>query len=277
MAGVVEVGRGLGLPAEALDEGGVGGELGEQHLDRHGPVEHLVARQEDLGHAAPGDPSVQLVATVEHDGFTIGHDAPVTLVNSRAAPSRPCARRAPTRRTPAARSAAALHDRAGGVEQLAGDGHRHLARRSARRRWAPPRPSRRTPAPAAAVGAGEADHPGVGAAAVGGDLGGARSWPPTVQPGDRQALWPCPAATTLTIAARIVSAAGAGLTRAAPGPGRHACRGPRPRGRARRPPRAGSAPGRRWPRPAATSAICSGVACTSFWPIDAWASAAEFS
>ena len=50
--GVVEVGGGRGLPAEALDEGRVRGELGEQHLDGDGPVEQLVAGQEDLGHAA---------------------------------------------------------------------------------------------------------------------------------------------------------------------------------------------------------------------------------
>jgi hypothetical protein len=29
--------------------------------------------------------------------------------------------------------------------------------------------------------------------------------------------------------------------------------------------------------PAATSAICRGVAATSYWPIDAWASAGVFS
>ena len=46
--GVVEVGGGLRLAPEPLDERRVGGELGEQHLDRDRPVEQLVA--------APGTP-----------------------------------------------------------------------------------------------------------------------------------------------------------------------------------------------------------------------------
>ena len=46
----------------------VGGELGEQHLDRDRAVEQLVAGEVDLGHAAAGERAVQLVAAVEDDG-----------------------------------------------------------------------------------------------------------------------------------------------------------------------------------------------------------------
>jgi hypothetical protein len=62
---VVEVGGRLGLAAEALDEVGVDGELGEQHLDRHLTVEQAVVAQEDLGHAATPDALDQLVAVVD--------------------------------------------------------------------------------------------------------------------------------------------------------------------------------------------------------------------
>ena len=65
--GVLQVGGRLGLAAEALDESCVGGQRREQHLDRHRPVEHLVACQVDLGHAAAPEPPVQLVAPVEND------------------------------------------------------------------------------------------------------------------------------------------------------------------------------------------------------------------
>ncbi len=64
--GVVEVGRRLRLAAEALDEVRVDGELGEQHLDRHRPVEQQVARQEHVGHAAAPDALLDFVAVVEN-------------------------------------------------------------------------------------------------------------------------------------------------------------------------------------------------------------------
>ncbi len=64
-ARVVQVGSCLGLSAEALDERGLGGELRKEHLDGHGAVEQLVARQEDVGHAPAGEPAVQFVASVE--------------------------------------------------------------------------------------------------------------------------------------------------------------------------------------------------------------------
>ena len=65
-AGMVQVRRGLGFAAEAFDEGRFGGELREQDLHRDGPVEQLVAGQEDVGHAAPGETAMQLVSTVQH-------------------------------------------------------------------------------------------------------------------------------------------------------------------------------------------------------------------
>ena len=62
---MVEVGGRLRLAAEALDEVGVDGELGEEHLDRHLAVEQAVVAQEDVGHAAAADALEQLVALVD--------------------------------------------------------------------------------------------------------------------------------------------------------------------------------------------------------------------
>jgi hypothetical protein len=70
---VVEVGRRGGLPPEPLDEGRIGGELGEQDLDGHRPVEELVAREEDLGHATAAEAAVQLVSAVEDLGALRRH------------------------------------------------------------------------------------------------------------------------------------------------------------------------------------------------------------
>ena len=61
--GVGEVGGGLGLAAETLDEGAVDGELGEEHLERDRSLELAVHGPVDLGHAAAGDQVGQLVAT----------------------------------------------------------------------------------------------------------------------------------------------------------------------------------------------------------------------
>ena len=58
-----EVGGGLGLPPETLDERAVDRELGEEHLERHGALELAVHRPVDLGHAAAHDQMGQLVAT----------------------------------------------------------------------------------------------------------------------------------------------------------------------------------------------------------------------
>ena len=72
--GVVEVGRGLRLAAEPLDEGRVLGVLGEQDLDRDGPVEQQVPGQVHVGHAAPRQAPVHLVAVVEDGGARrVGH------------------------------------------------------------------------------------------------------------------------------------------------------------------------------------------------------------
>jgi hypothetical protein len=71
--GVVQRRGRLGLAPEPLDEAGVGGQRREQHLDRHGPVEHLVTGQVDLGHAAAPEPPVQLVTPVEDDWPRLRH------------------------------------------------------------------------------------------------------------------------------------------------------------------------------------------------------------
>ena len=63
--GVGEVCCCLGFPTEPLDERGVRGELGEEHLDRDGPVKQQVLRQVNLGHAAARDVAHQLVAVAE--------------------------------------------------------------------------------------------------------------------------------------------------------------------------------------------------------------------
>ena len=62
---VVEPGRGLGLPPEALHEGGVARLVGDEHLDRHLAVEELVVAQVDLGHAALGQVADDAVAAAE--------------------------------------------------------------------------------------------------------------------------------------------------------------------------------------------------------------------
>jgi len=68
-----QVGGGLRLPAEAGDEAGVSGELGEEHLDGHPPLQQTVARQVDVGHAAPTETGLDLVAVVKDRGVTQRH------------------------------------------------------------------------------------------------------------------------------------------------------------------------------------------------------------
>ena len=68
MLGWRKVGRRLGLPAEALHEGPVDRELGEQDLEGHRPVEQQVLGQVHLRHTAPGDVADQFVAVVEDAG-----------------------------------------------------------------------------------------------------------------------------------------------------------------------------------------------------------------
>ena len=59
--GVGQVGGGLGLPAEPLDEGLVDGELGEEHLEGDRPIELAVDGPIDLGHPAARDQMGDLV------------------------------------------------------------------------------------------------------------------------------------------------------------------------------------------------------------------------
>jgi hypothetical protein len=68
---VRQAGGRLRLTAEPLDEVGVGGELGEQHLDRDLAVEQEVARGEHVGHAAASDPFVDLVTVVDDRRFAV--------------------------------------------------------------------------------------------------------------------------------------------------------------------------------------------------------------
>ncbi len=60
-----EVGRGLSLTPEPLDEGAVDRQLGEEDLERHRPVEQPVVGAVDLGHAAACDEVVEFVALGE--------------------------------------------------------------------------------------------------------------------------------------------------------------------------------------------------------------------
>ena len=66
--GVREVGRRLGLPAEALHEGPVHRELGEEHLERDRAVQELVPGAVHLGHAATCHQMRELVSPREHPG-----------------------------------------------------------------------------------------------------------------------------------------------------------------------------------------------------------------
>ena len=61
--GMREVGRRLGLPTEALHEGAVDRELGEQDLEGDGPIELQVDGAVDLGHPATRHQVGQLVAS----------------------------------------------------------------------------------------------------------------------------------------------------------------------------------------------------------------------
>ena len=71
--GMVEVGRRLGLPTEALHEAGIARELIEQDLDRHRTIQQQVARQIHVGHTAAGDLPVELVPLVKDGGTHCGH------------------------------------------------------------------------------------------------------------------------------------------------------------------------------------------------------------
>src|SRR5690606_2426569 len=64
------------LPAEPLDEAGVGGQRREEHLDRHGAVEEEVTCEVDLGHAAAPEPPVELAPAVEDHLVLLRHAVP---------------------------------------------------------------------------------------------------------------------------------------------------------------------------------------------------------
>ena len=80
---VAQLGRRLGLSAEALDEGRIDAQLGEEDLERHRPVEQLVVGPVDLGHAATGDQVRQLVATREDALFGDRLHGPLSLFRAR--------------------------------------------------------------------------------------------------------------------------------------------------------------------------------------------------
>ena len=68
-----QVRGGLRLAAEPLDEAGIGRELGRQLLDGDGAIEGSVTGQVHLGHAAAGEPLVDLVAVSEDSLFLLSH------------------------------------------------------------------------------------------------------------------------------------------------------------------------------------------------------------
>ena len=64
--GVVQAGGGLGLAAEALDEGGVVEEALQQHLERHAAAQGEVLAEVDVGHAAAAELAQHAVAAAHH-------------------------------------------------------------------------------------------------------------------------------------------------------------------------------------------------------------------
>ena len=68
--GMVQVGGGLRLAAEAFDEVWIGCELRKQDLDCNGSVEQQVARQQHVGHASAPNARFDLVPVVEDRSFT---------------------------------------------------------------------------------------------------------------------------------------------------------------------------------------------------------------
>jgi hypothetical protein len=67
-AGMVQLGRGLGLPLESGDQLPVASHVRWQDLDRHPTFEHQIFRQEHRGHAAPAQKAKNLVATLQASG-----------------------------------------------------------------------------------------------------------------------------------------------------------------------------------------------------------------
>ena len=73
--GVVQASHGLGLSAEALDEVGVDGVLGEENLEGDFTVEEEVASQENFCHATTSDTGAEFIAVVDNRGVLVRHKA----------------------------------------------------------------------------------------------------------------------------------------------------------------------------------------------------------
>jgi hypothetical protein len=72
---VVQTSDGLGLTAEALDEVGVYGVLGEENFEGDFTVEEEVTSQEDICHAATSDTGTEFIAIVDNRGVLVRHKA----------------------------------------------------------------------------------------------------------------------------------------------------------------------------------------------------------
>ena len=198
--GVVQVGRGLRLAPEPLDERRVAGELGREHLERDRAVEQLVAGQVHLGHAAPGDARDDLVAVGE-DGrrgwvMSSRQRYPSGLVGTRA------------RRRFAAVSARIDVTSSAPSEQVTQDLRRRSGRRPGRRSppspWSPPFSMITATAYCGASAGANADEPRVRGAPLAGLRGAglarhrdARDLRPTCR---------CPRRRPATMKSRIVAA-----------------------------------------------------------------------
>ena len=71
--GVVQVGSGLGLAAEALNEGRVGGKFRKKYFDGNGAVEQNVASQKDVGHSTAPDALLNFIAIVHYRFVVASH------------------------------------------------------------------------------------------------------------------------------------------------------------------------------------------------------------
>jgi hypothetical protein len=65
---VLELREGARLALETLAQLGIGGDVGRQHLERHGPIQARVARLVDLTHAAGAGERLDLVGSDERAG-----------------------------------------------------------------------------------------------------------------------------------------------------------------------------------------------------------------
>ena len=71
--GVVQVGSGLGLAAEALNECGVGGKFRKKYFDGNRAVEQNVASQKDVGHSTAPDALLNFIAIVHYRFVVASH------------------------------------------------------------------------------------------------------------------------------------------------------------------------------------------------------------